>query len=69
MVKGKCHIEVIDSQSVAMGLGLIVILAARKAKAGATLNELTDWVRKAMSRSHLLSIWILSSISPKGTYR
>jgi DegV family protein with EDD domain len=54
MVKGKCRIEVIDSQSVAMGLGLIVISAARKAKAGATLSELADWVREAMGRSHLV---------------
>src|SRR3972149_1125689 len=52
MFKGKCRIEIIDSQMVAMGLGLIVISAARKAKAEANLDELVNLVRKAMHRSH-----------------
>jgi DegV family protein with EDD domain len=54
MVKDKCRIEIIDSQSVAMGLGLIVIAASKKAKAGANLDELTDSVRNAMARSHFI---------------
>ncbi len=53
MFKGKCRIEIIDSQTVAMGLGLIVISAARKAKAGASLAELVNWVHQAITRSHL----------------
>ena len=32
LVDGKCRIEVIDSQLVAMGLGLVVISAAGKAR-------------------------------------
>ncbi len=54
MMEGKCRIEVIDSQKVAMGLGLIVIAAAQAAKAGANLDELADLVRKTMPRSHLI---------------
>jgi DegV family protein with EDD domain len=54
LFKGKARIEVIDSETVAMGLGLIVISAARKAKAGAKLNELADWVKKAIARSHFV---------------
>ncbi|MDP2729822.1 MAG: DegV family protein [Dehalococcoidales bacterium] len=54
MTSGKCRIEVIDSQKVAMGLGLIVITAARKAQAGANLDELTASVRQSMSRSHFI---------------
>lgn len=54
LFKGKARIEIIDSQLVAMSLGLIVISAARKAKAGARLDELTDWVKKAMTRSHFV---------------
>lgn len=54
LLKGKCRIEVIDSRAVAMGLGLIIISAARKAKAGATLDELTDFVKNAISRSHFV---------------
>ena len=54
MVEEKCRIEVIDSQTVAMGLGLIVIEAAKAAKAGANLDKLADLVRKAIPRSHLI---------------
>ena len=54
MVEAKCRIEVIDSQTVAMGLGLIVIEAAKAAKAGANLDKLADLVRKAIPRSHLI---------------
>lgn len=54
MMEGKCRIEVIDTLSVAMGFGLIVIEAAKAAKAGANLDELADLVRKTMPRSHLV---------------
>lgn len=54
LVEQKCRIEVIDSQTVAMGLGLIVIAAAKKAQTGANLDELTDLVRRAMNRSHFI---------------
>ncbi len=50
----KVRVEVIDSQTVAMGLGLVVLEAARRAQAGAKLNELTDFVKAALLRSHLL---------------
>ncbi|MBI2829569.1 MAG: DegV family protein [Chloroflexi bacterium] len=51
-VNKKCRIEVIDSESVAMGLGLIVISAAKRSKKGAKLDELTRLVRSAIPRSH-----------------
>ncbi len=54
IVEEKCRIEVIDSQTVAMGLGLIVIEAAKAAKVGANLDKLADLVRKAIPRSHLI---------------
>ena len=54
MVEEKCRIEVIDSQTVAMGLGLIVIEAAKAAKAGANLDKLADLVHKTIPRSHLV---------------
>lgn len=54
LIEEKCRIELIDSQTVAMGLGLIVIAAAKKAQAGAKLDELTDLVRRAMNRSHFI---------------
>lgn len=54
MVEDKCRIEVIDSRKVAMSLGLIVIEAAKAARAGTKLDELADLVRKAIPRSHLV---------------
>ena len=54
LVEKECRIEVIDSLTVAMGLGLIVIAAAKAAQAGANLTELTDLVRRAIPRSHLI---------------
>ncbi len=53
MVK-KCRIEVIDSQTVAMGLGLIVLTAAKAAQTGANIDELVTLVRQAMKRSHFV---------------
>jgi DegV family protein with EDD domain len=54
MFEKKCRIEVIDSETVAMGLGLIVISAAKKAQAGADLDELVETVRRAIPRSHFI---------------
>ncbi len=54
MVEGKCRIEVIDSETVIMGLGLIVLSAAKAARDGAGLGDLVDLVRGAMPRSHAI---------------
>ena len=51
----KCRIEVIDSQTVAMGLGLVVIAVAKEAKKGTNLDKLIDFTHKALNRSH----WIV----------
>jgi len=54
MVGNKCHIEVIDSAKVAMGLGLIVIAAAEAALSGASLDEVMAAVNTRIPRSHLV---------------
>jgi DegV family protein with EDD domain len=54
LMQKKCRIEVIDSKTVAMGLGLIVVATARAAQSGAKLDELTAFVRRAMNRSHFI---------------
>ncbi|MFC1874206.1 DegV family protein [Chloroflexota bacterium] len=54
MIEKKCRIEVIDSQAVAMGLGLIVISAAKAALDGAKLDELTELVNSAIPRAHFI---------------
>jgi DegV family protein with EDD domain len=53
-VSNKCRIEVIDSQNVAMGFGLLVIAAAQAAQAGAGLKEIVDLVNQSIPRSHLV---------------
>jgi len=50
----KCRIEVIDSLSVSLGLGLLVIEAAREARAGASLEKLTELMHRAVPKVHLL---------------
>jgi DegV family protein with EDD domain len=55
LLQSKCRIEVVDSLSVAMGEGLIVIDAARAVKEGANLNEATGLARQAVPRSHLIA--------------
>jgi DegV family protein with EDD domain len=65
-VKGKCRIEVIDSQTVAMGQGLIVISAVNAAKSKPSLDKLAEHVRKAMSRSHLIAYFDTLKYLAKG---
>jgi len=50
----KCRIEVIDSLSVSLGLGILVIEAAREARAGASLEKLTELMHRAVPKVHLL---------------
>jgi DegV family protein with EDD domain len=52
MVKKKCLIEIIDSQMVAMSLGLLAISAAKAARQGAGLDEIVDHVKKRIPRLH-----------------
>jgi len=66
LVEKECRIEVIDSLMVAMGLGLIVIAAAKAAQAGANLDEVADLVRRAMPRSHLIAYFDTLKYLAKG---
>lgn len=50
----KCRVEVIDSLTVAMGLGLVIIAAAKEAKKGTGLDKLVDFTKKALQRSHFI---------------
>ena len=66
MLERECRVEVIDSLTVAMALGLIVITAAKAAQAGAKLDELVALVRRAMSRSHLIAYFDTLKYLAKG---
>ena len=64
--EGKGRIEVIDSLTVAMGLGLIVIAAAKAAQAGANLDKVADLVHRAIPRSHLIAYFDTLKYLAKG---
>ncbi len=49
-VAPEIHIDLIDSYSVSLGLGLIVLEAARAAQAGASLAEVVATARRVMDR-------------------
>jgi len=58
--QGKCRIEVIDSQLVIMGLGLVVIAVAKAVQAGASMDEAAELVRRAIPMSH--SVMLLDTL-------
>ena len=66
MVKGKCRIEIVDSLSVAMGMGLIVIAAVNAVKDGANLDKVADLARRAVPRSHLIAYFDTLKYLAKG---
>jgi len=51
---GVCPITVIDSENVAMGAGLLVIMAARLAEEGKSQTEIVNAVKENISRVHLM---------------
>lgn len=54
LVDKRCRVEVVDSQSISMSLGLLVIAAAKEARAGASLEQVTEFVRRNIPRMHLM---------------
>ncbi len=56
MAGNGCPIEVIDSQTLTMCLGLISIAAAKAANAGASLSEVVNDVNKIIPTCHLLGL-------------
>ena len=61
-----CRIEVIDSQSIIMCYGLIVITAAKMAKAGASLDEIIVGVNARLAKSHLVAYFDTLKYLSKG---
>jgi len=53
LMKRKCRIEVIDSLAGAMAEGLIVIAAAKAAKAGASLEEVVKLTQRNIPRAEI----------------
>ena len=53
----RCRVEVVDSLSVSMGLGLITMAAARLAEAGESLQGVTEEIRQAIPNIRLLGVF------------
>jgi DegV family protein with EDD domain len=56
MAKPECEVYVIDSLSLSAALGLIVIAAARVAKAGGNLAEVLEETKKAVSQTQFMGL-------------
>jgi len=54
LVDKRCRVEVVDSQSISISLGLLVIAAAKEARAGASLEQVAELVRRNIPRMHLM---------------
>jgi DegV family protein with EDD domain len=53
LAKPKCQVHVFDSLTVSVGLGLIVLTAARLAKNGGKLQDILDETKKAISQTQI----------------
>lgn len=56
MMKGKCLIEVVDSHFTSVGLALVVMAAAKLAKAGESLPRVFEETRKAIGQVCMLGV-------------
>jgi fatty acid kinase fatty acid binding subunit len=52
LVDRKCRIEIVDSRSISIGLGLAVLAAAREGRAGKNLEQVTQFARQAILKIH-----------------
>ena len=57
LAQTRCHIEVVDSLSLSMGLGLVAMGAARLAKSGESLQAVKAEIRQAIPNIHLLGVF------------
>ncbi|HUV55704.1 MAG TPA: DegV family protein [Dehalococcoidales bacterium] len=55
--EGGCPIEVVDSGSITMAMGLVCIAAAEAAKAGKDLEQVLNGVKQDVPNAHLLALF------------
>ena len=65
-VEKDCHIEIVDSESLSMGLGLTVIAAAKAIRDGASFKEVMDIVHQSIPRIRLLAFFQTLEYAEKG---
>ena len=56
MLDTGCPVEVVDSETLSMSLGLIAIVAAQMAKAGESLDKVVEAAKQAIPKIHLLAL-------------
>jgi DegV family protein with EDD domain len=66
IVGPKCPIEVIDSEMVSMGFGLIVLRAVAIAASGKSFTEVVDEVKKLIPKVHLWALFDTLKYLAKG---
>jgi DegV family protein with EDD domain len=57
MLENGCPVEVVDSLAVTMGLGLVVIAAARVAKAGGAMDKVVTAAKEAIPQVNFLALF------------
>jgi DegV family protein with EDD domain len=66
MISNACHIETIDSQTVSVALGLIVIQAAKMAKSGMGLKQMIIELNQVIAKVHILMLFDTLKFLAKG---
>ena len=66
MVRNRCPIEIVDSQTISIAIGLIVIHASRMAKSGMSLQQIVDEVGKIIPNVYLLILFDTLKYLAKG---
>jgi DegV family protein with EDD domain len=62
----KCPIEIIDSQTVSIALGLIVMKAAKMAKSGISHQNIVDELKRIIPNTHFLMLFDTMKYLAKG---
>ncbi|MFA5628653.1 MAG: DegV family protein [Dehalococcoidales bacterium] len=57
LTSAECPVEVVDTNSVSMGLGLIVVKAARMAASGANIKQILEKIKEMSERSHIWAVF------------
>src|SRR5579884_740575 len=55
-IRNRCLIEVVDSRSASLGLGLIVMAAAEMAQVGASQRDIISYVRRLVPNVHVVCV-------------
>lgn len=66
MIRNKCHIEIVDSQTVSIAMGLLVIQASKMSKSGMNLQEIMDRLGQITSNVHMLILFDTLKYLAKG---